>query len=364
MTNDIRTRDTYHHRMPAAEPMDLNRLGRDFENAQTTKNDKKMDRVTDILGDRVQWTAPRAENIFHDLDDAGHSLRNNGSSGDNETIQLLRQLIAAAGNPDDELRSTLTDNWGKGDVRAQALELASSLRTQGREQEADAVDDAVNYLDRASGKCCGEKTQPQQARGGEEAPARGGERGPAAMDEGRAAEVLRNNFQLLDTAAGIGKKDGLVSKEDLQAILENPGAPQELKDAASFLLENPAAFNALENREYNGELDGLIGRGDVAVADDNNKMSPIDAAAILKEGFQSLDTDGSGSFGREDLERITQDPNAAPHLKAAARKVLDNPELMAALDDAAKKKGTNDGQIAEHDLSALLERAQQQQQQG
>jgi hypothetical protein len=86
---------------------------------------------------------------------------------------------------------------------------------------------------------------------------------PRGMNIDKAVSVLQKNFDLLDTAAGIGGKDGLIGKKDLQAILKNPNVPREVKSAARFLLQNPAYFNQLDVAAGIGQVDGLIGKADV-----------------------------------------------------------------------------------------------------
>ena len=89
---------------------------------------------------------------------------------------------------------------------------------------------------------------------------------PAAcgMTPDKAAGILKDNFGLFDTAAGIGGKDGLIGRNDLEAIVrDNPGLPGEVRAAAQYLLDNPAAFNQLDVAAGIGNLDGLIGQVDV-----------------------------------------------------------------------------------------------------
>ena len=39
----------------------------------------------------------------------------------------------------------------------------------------------------------------------------------------KAAQILKDNFNIADQAAGIGKRDGLVGKKDLEALAKTPG---------------------------------------------------------------------------------------------------------------------------------------------
>ena len=82
----------------------------------------------------------------------------------------------------------------------------------------------------------------------------------------QALQTISDNFSLFDTAAGVGAPDGLIGRNDLQAILNNPGVSADVKAAAKFMLDNPAYFNEAETAQYGGKMDGLLGKGDVAAA--------------------------------------------------------------------------------------------------
>jgi hypothetical protein len=82
---------------------------------------------------------------------------------------------------------------------------------------------------------------------------------------GTALGALDKYFNLLDTAAGIGKRDGVFAKVDLQAAATNPDLPPELKAACEFLLNNPAVFNEI-NAAGGTADDGFITQADVQAA--------------------------------------------------------------------------------------------------
>lgn len=98
-------------------------------------------------------------------------------------------------------------------------------------------------------------------------------RAPMTLDA--AHQVLARHFDLLDTAAGRGGKDGLIGRADIEAILRNPGAPPEVRDAARFLLANPAMFNQLDVAAGIGRVDGLIGRKDIDAYQPSGGGAPI-----------------------------------------------------------------------------------------
>ncbi|MEW6277937.1 MAG: hypothetical protein AB1758_04885, partial [Candidatus Eremiobacterota bacterium] len=191
------------------------------------------------------------------------------------------------------------------------------------------------------------------------------------MTLGRAAAILQANFDIVDTAAGIGQPDGVIGKQDLEAIVGGrcPNAPPELKEACEFLLANPAMLNALDTADT-GEVDGRIGRSAVRAAvqtfgpldatpDPEGPMTLGRAAAILKKYFPLLDTAAGhggqdGKIGKNDLEAIAAAPGAPPDLRAAVEFLLNNPAMLDALDTAAGV-GDRDGIIGMQDLDKAIE---------
>jgi hypothetical protein len=86
---------------------------------------------------------------------------------------------------------------------------------------------------------------------------------PVGMNLDLAHQILGQYFNIADTAAGIGGRDGLVGRADLAALANTAGAPPELRAAAQFLLQNPALANALDTAAGVGQVDGLISKGDM-----------------------------------------------------------------------------------------------------
>jgi|GEM_PF-3655276 len=80
------------------------------------------------------------------------------------------------------------------------------------------------------------------------------------------------NFDMLDTAAKGGKKDGKISEKDLRAGLDNRSFPQEVRDVCRYLLTNKAAFNQLDTAAGKGGLDGIISKEDLTA--ERNKLVP------------------------------------------------------------------------------------------
>jgi hypothetical protein len=179
------------------------------------------------------------------------------------------------------------------------------------------------------------------------------------MDADRAIDIVRDNFSYLDTAAQIGRRDGLIGTVDLEAALKDPDARPDVKAAARYLLQHPEVFAKLDTASQGGKADGLISKADLDVGQRLLHLDPRSATLIVREHFSYLDTAAGigkpdGIIARSDLEAAIRDPNAPSDLKAAAHYLLDHPELYAELDDAAHVLGHNDGLIASKDIDAWL----------
>jgi len=96
------------------------------------------------------------------------------------------------------------------------------------------------------------------------------------MNAAQAINTIGVNFGRLDTAGAGSIKDGLISKSDLTAVLKDQNIPQDLRDAANFLLNNPSAFNEAETAtQPNGTAgDGHLSLGDVNKYLGNHAVTP------------------------------------------------------------------------------------------
>ncbi len=174
-----------------------------------------------------------------------------------------------------------------------------------------------------------------------------------------AATILKANFKLLDTALG-EDRNGIFNKENLEAIAgegKNKGLPQNLKDAAQYLLDNEAVYNVLDS-ETNGKVDGNISLPDLdKYLETEEKMTGEEAALILLENIRVLDTADGGKrdngFGRNDLLVVANDKKANEKLKKAVQFFLDNQSAFNIIDSA--KNGKIDGKVSENDLKKVRE---------
>jgi hypothetical protein len=117
---------------------------------------------------------------------------------------------------------------------------------------------------------------------------------PGQMDFPHALQTLKNNFDLLDTAGNGAGRDGLVGYGDLQAIVNNPGAPADLKAAAQFMLDNPAYFHALDlGSGVVNQQDGLFSMGDL---DAEIAKYPVTDASSLSTYTPPIQSVGSSGY--------------------------------------------------------------------
>lgn len=158
----------------------------------------------------------------------------------------------------------------------------------------------------------------------------------AGMDYDKAMQVLDQNFDLLDTAAGVGKRDGLIGRNDLQAALKNPDVPADVKAACKFLLDNPAYFNEADVAGNSAAVDGLIGHGDVKAAlekakasgasatDASSDAAPADEAGGDKKASDSNKTSGSQ---QSDASQSTDSDAFDTQIDKDMDAILNNPKM-------------------------------------
>ncbi|MBI5546893.1 MAG: hypothetical protein HY901_23670 [Deltaproteobacteria bacterium] len=206
-----------------------------------------------------------------------------------------------------------------------------------------------------------------------------------------AVEQVKQNFDMLDTATGVGGKDGIIGRCDLEAALKDPELSAELREACRYLLRNPAAFNRLETAAGVGECDGFIGKSDVdaAAAALPRASSPVHAAEIaagsptgsntstgnatgtaagsfdqqwasaldqVNKYFDLLDAAAGiggkdGLIGRCDLEAAVNNPGLPKELREACRFLIQNPATFNQLETSAGV-GACDGLIGKSDVEA------------
>ncbi|MEW5819364.1 MAG: hypothetical protein AB1782_04175 [Cyanobacteriota bacterium] len=194
------------------------------------------------------------------------------------------------------------------------------------------------------------------------------------IDPKEAMNTLLKNWDMLDTAAGKGKRDGIVSRDDLKAIANSSSLDPELKKAAQYLIDNPAVFNMLDHAGAKSKkMDGKLSTNDINTAMNNgwlngltppenfdaSKMSTEDAARIIYQNFTLFDTatgkgerDGRVSSG--DLRTIVNSSSLPEHVRAAAQYFLDNKPAWNMVEAYNDKKGKLDDRLTIGDLEKFL----------
>ena len=118
----------------------------------------------------------------------------------------------------------------------------------------------------------------------------------------------------------------LISRSDLEAIAgsNDPGMPQELREAARFLLGSEVAHNYLDVAAGNGDVDGRISRDDLMAAAaeigaGEHYGHVLDTAAQDQSAWWNPFS-GSGRDGevsQADVQAVLDDPGAPQELKDA-----------------------------------------------
>jgi hypothetical protein len=146
------------------------------------------------------------------------------------------------------------------------------------------------------------------------------------MTGARAIDILRANFASL-SHFGFGGR--YITRSDLEEVLKSSSASPEMKAAARYLLAHPELIHS--------DADGTIRLDDLDIAHEEERMSARSAIQTLFDNFDYFDW-ASGTFGFKDgymskagLEYALKDPDASIQIKAAARFLLDHPELLAEL---------------------------------
>jgi hypothetical protein len=88
-------------------------------------------------------------------------------------------------------------------------------------------------------------------------------------------------------------KDGLITQDELRRLIDNPNTPADVKKAANYFLEHPEHFNTLEQSAGIGGKDGLVGKLDV-----NAELAKLNEKIAAKgEGSSGPDRCGTQSPG-------------------------------------------------------------------
>ncbi len=152
-----------------------------------------------------------------------------------------------------------------------------------------------------------------------------------------AVSVLLEHFDRLDTADDGGDPDGLVSRDDVEAVAADPTAPWELQAAARYLLDNPTLYTLVDSGADGGgpwSSDGDIKRADIETfLQTNEHLRDLVAWSGWADHFDTADEggDGDGHVSDDDLEAVASDDSVPQSVRDAARFLLDTPSARLSL---------------------------------
>ncbi len=147
----------------------------------------------------------------------------------------------------------------------------------------------------------------------------------------QATETLLKHYDrviegrsFLDRLAADGDR---INRRDLERLLANPdpSIPQELRDAAQFLLDSEVSRNFLDLGAGKGRVDGNISREDLQRA-----LETIDSGAYYDELLDTAAGRGGWLFGdardgkisKDDIEAALKDPKVPAEVKDTLRLLL------------------------------------------
>lgn len=225
----------------------------------------------------------------------------------------------------------------------------------------------------------------------------------------KACRVLLTYFDHIESRGGVpglvGLRDGQLSRRDLEIVASDSTVTQEVREAAQYMLDNPAFWNRLDTAAGIGPRDGMIGREDLyamleylephtrirprlpAPPNDpppvrpppGHGTPPVDvppppppgrgdgpldpnlagyreALRIIDANFATFDAAvglSDGAFSRENLRAILDNPAASGVLKKAAQFLIDHPEYFNRLEMAASAR---DGVVTRSDVRGEIDR--------
>ena len=177
-----------------------------------------------------------------------------------------------------------------------------------------------------------------------------------------ALRVLSANWDTFDTA--VGARDNVLTRDNLDAILNSPGASSTLKRAAQFFKDHPAYYDRLEMAAGVGPRDGIVGRPDVTAA-----LRQADAAQASSGTQPARGAGGSRPVGgtSSNVRSIVDNPNMSIEDKIQAilmsissdtdEEILDVMEQMANVRDQRASLGNGE---ADRKAGAKLESSMQE----
>jgi hypothetical protein len=330
-------------------------------------------------------TQGRREVMKFDTDEVLNWTPSGGPAADNLALERSRYDLTR------EKPVTMGMQGGKSDYIAF---LAQQLRTYPELRAAFEKDFGVKIdlsaydqkggmvVFRGDAAAAAQSQSPTPPPGGTSSPAQAGpatssaaqSSGASYMDSNITAyqdslNTLLQNWDTFDTA--IGKKDCLITKENLEAISNFPNTSPELKKAAQFLIQHEEYFNRLEMACGVGGKDGIISQGDVAAdvakvkkdiaqygvpSSGAGQASPAQATGAAQTSSDEQGIVAGGSGGTNQTNGVSNASSMA--IEDRIRAVMDRAmsSLDGKIEELANAMGDNPTQKQMNDLQQLIER--------
>ena len=153
-----------------------------------------------------------------------------------------------------------------------------------------------------------------------------------------------------------------INVESLQKIVDggsrNGKTPPQLIASAKFLIDNPAALSAMTGGKKS------VSRGELLDQISKTLYLTPDETAAVQTMSANRDVFFQKTMKRADFQKIVDDPNSSPEVKAAAQKMIDDPVLFGMIDNAkhghkpSQGNGVDDGKVGAADFDRFVENLQ------
>jgi hypothetical protein len=168
------------------------------------------------------------------------------------------------------------------------------------------------------------------------------------LPEREFAAILEKSFDAVRCP-----DDVFIQRCDLERVLGDHCASDELKDACASALHNDDAFTRMETAHWLGEPDGKASRADLQMFMDppRTDMTLVECARALKDHFVAR---GLGQLNDGELLALRADFTASKEARGAAATLHCNPALFEQIETAAYGAGTRDHIVGMVDLDKIL----------
>ncbi|MET3133293.1 hypothetical protein AAKU55_003583, partial [Oxalobacteraceae bacterium GrIS 1.11] len=189
---------------------------------------------------------------------------------------------------------------------------------------------------------------------------------PSARSLPASKENTSNAAQTLLNDPQVPGGDKPMTRDDLKDIAKDTSLSPDTRKAAQYLLDHPAEFGKVESADDHGKRDGIISKQGMEAylnkggTDSTSKNPPSLPASKdnTSNAAQTLLNDpqvpgGDKPMTRDDLKDIAQDTSLSPDTRKAAQYLLDHPAEFGKV-EGADDHGKRDGIISKQGMEAYL----------